>query len=149
VYVKLKAIGLTYFAFSEGNQEIRGRQYRIDITRYRIADVRATLKAKLHTVLLIATAKKTEGKKHMAQKSSATTIPSSNFLKLRGVMSQGQRYRPVWASAAKSTGGGRLDLSIYLMIYHGRKSSRRTGKLVLTYAINMLLELVHRFVRYW
>jgi hypothetical protein len=39
VYVKLKAIGLTYFAFSEGNQEIRGRQYRIDITRYRIADV--------------------------------------------------------------------------------------------------------------
>jgi hypothetical protein len=40
------------------------------------------------------------------------------------------------------------SLSIYIMIYHGRKSSRRTGKLVLTYAINMLLELVHRVVPY-
>jgi hypothetical protein len=37
------------------------------------------------------------------------------------------------------SGVGRGALSMYLMIYHGRKSSRRTGKLVLTYAINMLL----------
>ena len=33
VYVKWKAVGLTYVVSSEGNQEIRGCYYRIDITR--------------------------------------------------------------------------------------------------------------------
>jgi hypothetical protein len=74
--------------------------------------------SKLPTSFLTATTKKMGGKKQVAPKSSATTVPSSNFLKLRGVMSQGQRYRPVWASATKSTG---VALSIYLMIYHGRR----------------------------
>ena len=37
-YVKQNAIRRTYFVTLEGNQEIRGRHYRIDITRYRIVD---------------------------------------------------------------------------------------------------------------
>jgi predicted RNA-binding protein len=47
VYVKRKAIGLTYVVSSEGNQEIRGRHYRIDITQHRIVDELGHLKSEV------------------------------------------------------------------------------------------------------
>src|SRR6266545_7628880 len=78
----------------------------------------ATFQVKLSSAFAMATAKKEGGKKHVAPKSSATTLPSGPSLKLPGFILQGQRHRPLWAS---STNIIRLVSSLTLRIYHGCK----------------------------